>query len=249
MVKRLTIDDINVDDILTVTDVDYGFSPEIATTYHEFDGISGAIYQREKFKARKISIKYKMIGNLEQKKGLLQVILFKKGMRKIVFGDNEKVYYKGVVTGSPEFIKKTFSYAVGSFDFLCTDPFAYSIQEKQALLVNKTLVFENSGTTDVYPVFTIRAISSLKLFALSHPSGYAFQLGSENGDVFLNANDSMVIDMSRNAIFINGKRVFKPFNLSSEPICIKPGRTDLGISINNGASLPNVTATYREAYL
>lgn len=130
--------------------------------------------------------------------------------------------------------------------FVC-HPYAMSKVDKLAQVISDRLIFDNNGTAETYPTFEFTSSRDLRMFALSHPDGQALQIGYENGPVVIPSGARVSIDTSNNKIFVNGVR--KYFTPSSRIFAVEPGRTEIGVTVNTGATIPVVKGKFKEAFL
>ncbi|MBF0780517.1 MULTISPECIES: phage tail domain-containing protein [unclassified Granulicatella] len=127
-------------------------------------------------------------------------------------------------------------------------PVSTSLSEKVARQSNNTLFFQNRGTARTFPIFEFTVATPLKMVAFTHPNGRAIQYGYETGNTILHTGNIVKIDTSNCLLTVNGQR--KYVNPASRSFAIEPGdNTEIGISVNTGATIPNVHAKFREVFL
>lgn len=122
-----------------------------------------------------------------------------------------------------------------------------SLSENKARQSNNKLIFKNQGTYKTYPIFEFTVASPLKMIAFTHPNGRAIQYGYETGEVILSNGNVVKINTADCSIYVNGRR--KYVNPASRSFAIEAGDTEIGISVNSGATVPTVNAKFKEVFL
>lgn len=245
-IAKVSVDGVFLDDIITITNVNYGLAPEIEQEFLNYKTRNGVRLKWSKYTKREINIDFVVIGDVTQKMDIVKRLMFSSGAKKFIFETIPDAYFSGIVSGS-SFTLETFSYGKGSFTITCDDPFGYSTTVKQAVQSNNKLIFEHNGTAQSYPIFQFTASSNMKMFALTHPNRQAIQYGYDTGGVVILSGNTVKIDTADGSIYVNGQR--KYINPASKVFHINPGRTEIGITVNSGATIPRITATFREAFI
>ncbi|MBS4769668.1 phage tail family protein [Carnobacteriaceae bacterium zg-ZUI240] len=244
----LKINDVEISDLVMITNVIRNYTSRVKNNIKTHLTMHGGIYKNTKIENREIEVQFIVLGDTRRKADELCKILYPGKELNIIFGDQKDRFYIGRIDGIVKMEKITNSYERGSFTILCTDPFAYSIATKQVSLQSNKITFNNAGIFETYPTFEFTAPSNIRKIALVHPIKGAFIIGEETGDVVIAAGTRVQIDFKKRQVILGGnKRLYE--HVSSKIFSIEPGTTEIGVLVNAGATIPNVTTKYREVFL
>lgn len=243
----MLFNNVELSTLINISNVERGMSSEIALDTAEYIRRHGSYIKQRRYDSRKIVVSFWVSGQIQQKLEALKRVLFVSKPVEIIFGDETDRFYLGLVSSSPTFEKRNNQYAQGSFEIYCAYPFAQSVESKMATINNNKIVFKNNGSMACYPKFECVVSSDIKMLAFVHPNGNAIQLGSSAGEPLLFANNRVVIDTSDLSVFVNGKRMY--VTPSSKRFSIEHGEVTIGVSVNDEAQLPQITATFKEVYV
>lgn len=244
---NLIIDDIDLTDVIIIIDINRGLSPEREYKETVFSAIDGGKLHNARWKPRRLNISYAVIGEIDQKVKLLQSVLLSDNKHKIVFSDKSDRYFEARFNGQITFNKITSYYAVGTFELLCEMPFAYSTTLYQKQSKQQKISFSNTGDFKCYPLYEFTSSSNISFISFVHPKNGQIMVGNDRGDVIIPAGAKVSLDSQNGVVMLgNNKRLWLSAN--SKRFGIDKGITDVGIVVNSGATVPIVTAKYREVY-
>lgn len=244
---NLIIDDIDLTNVIIITDVNRGLSPEKEYKETVFLAATGSKLHTPRWKARKLNISYAIIENIEEKSKLLLNVLLSDNKHKIVFSDKSDRYFEAYFNGQITFNKITAYYAVGTFELLCEMPFAYSTTIYQKQSKQEKIIINNLGDFECYPTYEFTSSSNISFISFVHPKGGQMMIGNDRGDVIIPAGAKVSLN-SQNGVVMLGENKRLWLSASSNRFGIDRGTTDVGIVVNSGSTVPVVTATYREVY-
>ena len=248
MAFKIYVNGNDISDLITITDVDRGGTPELIYQRFKYKHVDGIVMSNPRYEAREITIDFRMYGNLEDKRlDLIKRLRFNNEI-KLEFEDQPNIEYTGRVIGSLELDKETATFAKGSFTVLCANPFALSKQVFTGKQNRNTILCNVKGTANTYPRFEFTANSNMTMFAFVSPTGRVIQYGSEGGDVVILVGDVVRVFGDQGYMTVNGNRVYATgtsdyFHLEANKV------TQIGVLVNAGSSIPNVKTTWKEAYL
>ncbi|MBS4762108.1 phage tail family protein [Carnobacteriaceae bacterium zg-ZUI252] len=124
----------------------------------------------------------------------------------------------------------------------------YSKTQKMISSVGNKITVDNTGTGKVYPTFEFRAPTDIKMIAFVHPQKGAFQIGDSISPVQITAGTSVFINLENNTVILGGNKKIYVHTLSKNWY-LDTGKTEIGVIVNSGATIPSITAKIRETYL
>lgn len=246
---QMSFNNVELSQLIHITNVKRGLTPEIEHTLIHYDKLNGARLRRSNFKERIIEVEFYVTGEVSRKLDILARTLITQDDVRVIFGDQQDRYYLARLNDLPEYEKINRQYATGSFELICCEPFAFSITEKISSRNGSILTFNNQGSYNVYPTFEFTAPSDLALLGLSHPSGHALQIGSRDSSTVIPTGTKVTINTKDCSIWFGTvSKQRKYFTPSSRTFSLVPGVTQIGITVNTGKPIPGIVGKFREVF-
>lgn len=243
----LKVNDIELSNLVVITNVVRDYTPRFINNIKSYTKGIGANYKNTKIDTRTIEVHFSIIDDVKQKSDELLKILKPSRELRLVFGDQSDRFYKGYLEGVVKYEKITDRFVKGSFTLLCVNPFAYSNNLKTVSSRGDKIMITNNGTYDVYPIFTFTTTSDIRMLSIVHPTKGAFLIGESAGIVQIVAGTRVSIDMEKNIVIVgNSKRLYP--HVSSRNFGVENGSVEIGVVVNAGATIPQITTQYREVF-
>lgn len=231
--------------IITKRDRQAIASPIINT--NNLKSVNGIHFLSKKHASKIITIQATIVGDVLRKIDEINKLFNVSEPKKLILKDQPDRFYLAMLD-SEYTPSSSVNVATIELKFNVFSGVAYSINEKTARRVRNQLIFENTGSHSVFPVFEFTTVSNIKMISFVHPNKKAFIIGESSGKVEIPAGVNVRVDFSKNLILLgNTRRIYSHVN--SHNFSIEPGNTEIGIVVDAGATLPHVTATFREVYL
>ncbi|MGM0775442.1 MAG: distal tail protein Dit [Bacillota bacterium] len=146
------------------------------------------------------------------------------GPQELIFDDEPDKKYYAVATDNSDFegmcVKR-----VAEIEFLCPDPFAYSITESSATISNDSATINNTGTAEAFPIIRVDFSASATELKIEKNSKEFLRIVRN----FV-AGDEVVIDCQVGTITYNGStNLITALDINSDFFSLDPGDTTLTV--------------------
>ncbi|WP_256816525.1 distal tail protein Dit [Cytobacillus sp. Bac17] len=220
--------------------------PEIESRTAQAPSKNGVHYFGYRFMERRITVEINLFGTslFDYRNKIRDLAVWlnpNNGPQELIFDDETDKKYYAVVTENTDF-EGIFAKQVAEIEFLCPDPFAYSITESSATNSNDFATINNTGTAEAFPIITVDF------------SATATELKIEkNSNEFLRivrnfvAGDEVVIDCQVGTITYNGTtNLITALDINSDFFSLDPGDTTLTVT---PAGVSTVSLVYVRRWL
>ncbi|MCM3090204.1 MULTISPECIES: distal tail protein Dit [unclassified Cytobacillus] len=147
------------------------------------------------------------------------------GPGELIFDDEPDKKYFAVVTGNTDF-EGIFAKRTAEIEFLCSDPFAYSITESSATISNDSSTIYNPGTAEAFPIITVDFLASATELKIEKSTNEFIRIVRD----FV-AGDEVVINCQVGTITYNGiSSLITALDINSNFFSLNPGDTTLTVT-------------------
>ncbi|MCM3241590.1 phage tail family protein [Cytobacillus oceanisediminis] len=201
--------------------------PDIESRTAQTTSKHGVHYFGYRFQERRIRVEIALYGsslpNFRSKiRDLAAWLNPNNGPSELIFDDEPDKKYYSVVTENTDF-EGIFAKRVAEIEFLCPDPFAYSITESSATISNGSATIKNTGTAEAFPIITVDFSASATEIKIEKNSNEFIRIVRN----FV-AGDEVVIDCQVGTITYNGTTsLITALDIYSDFFSLDPGDTTL----------------------
>lgn len=204
--------------------------PEIESRTAQAPSKNGVHYFGYRFMERRITVEINLFGaslfDFRTKiRDLASWLNPKNGPQELIFDDETDKKYYAVVTENTDF-EGIFAKRVAEIEFLCPDPFAYSITESSATISNDSATINNTGTAEAFPINLVDfSASATELKIEKNPNEFIRIVRN-----FV-AGDEVVIDCQVGTVTYNGAtNLMTALDINSDFFSLDPGDTTLTVT-------------------
>lgn len=157
--NKATFADIPLHDYFRILEVKRSVLPSVTNFSKEIPGIDGEYFTGTKYGTRKITLSCAILSKdkedyMDTVKNIA-FILDTKTPSKLIIGDDEDIYYYAKISGETN-LEKTKNMGTFEIEFVCFDPYGYSVEEDVFEAdEDKVVSIENSGTTNANPTVSV----------------------------------------------------------------------------------------------
>lgn len=167
--------------------------------------------------------------------------------KPLSFSDDTEVFYNAIPTETIEIEDINSEYGIGKITFIVPDGLAHKVTPTLVSSSGNRIVADNNGGYYAVPTFEFTSASNLKMIAFTLDNK-VFKLGKSTGSDIIKSGETVKIDMSDGSVFIGGnRRIYRSFD--SRLIHVPVGKSNIGIAVNSGATIPIVKLKFNEVYL
>jgi predicted phage tail component-like protein len=198
-VYSLKFANIELGDYFKVTKINKSILPPRENYSMELPKVHGAYYTGYKYQPRVISvdviINATTPGEYMSTIRTLAYALDIKEPSELIFSDEADKMYYAVIDGSTD-IDEILNLGKGTINFICHDPYAYSINEKKVINNGKLFTFINNGTAQTYPTFKAEMSSGGTYFQLTNPDKQVVLIGQRKqaDSISKKPSDKVLVD-------------------------------------------------------
>lgn len=204
--------------------------PEIESRTTQAPSKNGVHYFGYRFMERRITVEINLFGaSLSEYRTKIRDLAVwlnpNNGPQELIFDDETDKKYYAVVTENTDF-EGIFAKRVAEIEFLCPDPFAYSIIESSATISNDFATINNTGTAEAFPIITVDFSASATELKIGKNSNEFLRIVRN----FV-AGDEVVIDFQVGTITYNGTtNLMTALDINSDFFSLDPGDTTLTVT-------------------
>ena len=149
---------------------------------NESDTKDGFIYRGRRYPERRITVTYQLVQKssyeFRDAFNMLNGILCKENS-ELIFNDEPDMYFIGTLEGVDS-VEPGTNNTVGSFSFICADPFKYSVNKTVLNIEKGKNIFDVNyrGTHKAYPTLIIKPTSDLGYVEFTNEHGGLLQIGN-----------------------------------------------------------------------
>ncbi|WP_368298394.1 distal tail protein Dit [Cytobacillus firmus] len=203
--------------------------PEIESLTAQTPSKNGVHYFGYRFMERRITVEINLFGASHSEyrtkiRDLAAWLNPNNGPQELIFDDETDKKYYAVITENTDF-EGIFAKRVAEIEFLCSDPFAYSITESSATISNDSATINNPGTAEAFPIITVDFSASATELKIEKNSNEFLRIVRN----FV-AGDEVVIDCQVGTIIYNGTtNLMTALDINSDFFSLNPGDTTLTV--------------------
>lgn len=194
--NKVTFADIPLHEYFRILEVKRSVLPSITNFSKNISGVHGEVHMGTKYSTRKITLSCAILSKdkedyMDTVKNIA-FVLDAKAPKKLIIGDDEDIYYYAKPDGETN-LDKTKNMGTFEIDFICYDPFGYSVEDDYFDADTDGIVtIENGGTTDAYPVIDTVFEKTSNFFMATNYDGKTILLGTPMDEEETKTNSNSV---------------------------------------------------------